>query len=480
MKPRLTDLPLDRHLAILSLAPGLTIAAFGLYFLRSAGFTLAELGGFALLTLPVLVLSSWYGRGLIRVVYTDLRALTRMASSMADGRLGVRAPAEGHGELTNLAAAMNRLQDSLVSVTGQLQHQSQALAKASEEMSIVSFDMSTNAETTSSRAAALSSSAQEVSQSVGAVAVAVEQMGSSILEISKNTTEAARIAAQAAAEAQATSGTVARLGASSDTITGVVQTIATIARQTNLLALNATIEAARAGEAGRGFAVVANEIKDLAGSTSRAISEISAILSMLKEGFGNTIETVLTSRADVDRGVSIARDAVVMLRSVPEQVHATASLSNEIVMRNEGQVKKSAEIGSTFERMSEAFDQVGGLLRSQMARDEATLEMYLAIGRSGEQVHHSAKEHAEASSEMVRGAEAVAEQFRLLGRRVAGQAVEVDRLLEAAEQALRQTEDGAQHAQSLARRLSEIVGNTTSSPPSGAGPSRPPGPVGRA
>ena len=86
MKPRLTDLPLDRHLAILSLAPGLTIAAFALYFLKSAGYSLAEMGVFVLLAVPVLALASWYGRGLIRVVYTDLRALTRMASAMADGR----------------------------------------------------------------------------------------------------------------------------------------------------------------------------------------------------------------------------------------------------------------------------------------------------------------------------------------------------------------------------------------------------------
>lgn len=238
-----------------------------------------------------------------------------------------------------------------------------------------------------------------------------------------------------------------------DEIIGVIRNLA---ERTKLLSINASIIATEAGEHGRAFAVVANEIKDLAGSTSRAIGEISAILSMLKEGFANTVETVHASREEVDRGVGIARDAVVMLRSIPEQVHSTAILSNEIVMRNEGQVKRGVEIGSTFERMAEAFDQVGELLRRQIGRDEATLEMYLAIGRSAEQVHRSAKEHAASTAEMVRAGELSTEEFRALGRRVAGQVGAVEKLLDAADQALRTTEEGARLARALSRRVSEI------------------------
>jgi methyl-accepting chemotaxis protein len=101
-----------------------------------------------------------------------------------------------------------------------------------------------------------------------------------------------------------------------DEIIGVIRNLA---ERTKLLSINASIIATEAGEHGRAFAVVASEIKDLAGSTSRAIGEISSILSTLKEGFAHTVETVHASREDVNRGVSIARDAVVMLRSVPEQ-----------------------------------------------------------------------------------------------------------------------------------------------------------------
>ncbi|MCC6348408.1 MAG: methyl-accepting chemotaxis protein [Candidatus Eisenbacteria bacterium] len=364
MKSRLTNLPLHRHLAILSLAPAASVAVFAVVFLLRAGYEAAALGVFAALCAPVLAVAAVYGRGLIRVVYADVRALTHMASAMADGRLDVRVPVEGHGEVTNLCLAMNRLNDALVSVTGQLQRQSQALARASEEMSIVSFEMSTNAENTSGGVAGLSSSAQEVSQSVGAVAVAVEQMGGSILEISKNTTEAARIAAAAAAEAHSASGTVTRLGASSDTITGVVQTIASIARQTNLLALNATIEAARAGEAGKGFAVVAHEVKELARSTSAATENVA-----------RTIESVRADTHDAVEAIERIRDTIVQIKqisssiasAVDEQLATTSEIGRSLGLAASGAIEMSDGTGQVAEAAQQS---AAGSSRTQSAAGE--------------------------------------------------------------------------------------------------------------
>ena len=66
---------------------------------------------------------------------------------------------------------------------------------------------------------------------------------------------------ESATEAAARSAT---LGAKSEQIGGIVDTITGLAEQTNLLALNAAIEAARAGEQGKGFAVVAEEVRKLA------------------------------------------------------------------------------------------------------------------------------------------------------------------------------------------------------------------------
>nr|WP_120496309.1 methyl-accepting chemotaxis protein [Kiloniella sp. EL199] len=74
---------------------------------------------------------------------------------------------------------------------------------------------------------------------------------------------------------------IAQLSIEIENVGQVAQQIDAIARQTNLLALNATIEAARAGDAGKGFAVVAGEVKQLAGQTSQATTEIGGIVQSL-------------------------------------------------------------------------------------------------------------------------------------------------------------------------------------------------------
>ncbi|MDR1384405.1 MAG: methyl-accepting chemotaxis protein [Planctomycetaceae bacterium] len=68
------------------------------------------------------------------------------------------------------------------------------------------------------------------------------------------------------------------INAGTSEITGMITTIANIARQTNLLAINASIEAARAGTHGAGFAVVAEEVRDLAKHSNDAAVRISELI----------------------------------------------------------------------------------------------------------------------------------------------------------------------------------------------------------
>lgn len=79
------------------------------------------------------------------------------------------------------------------------------------------------------------------------------------------------------------SESVSLLSSRADEVSSILTLIRGIADQTNLLALNAAIEAARAGDHGRGFSVVADEVRQLAGKTQLAITNISDIIVTMQD-----------------------------------------------------------------------------------------------------------------------------------------------------------------------------------------------------
>ena len=120
-----------------------------------------------------------------------------------------------------------------------------------------------------------------------------------------------------------TTAAIGELGAKSDQISGIVETITAIAAQTNLLALNAAIEAARAGEQGRGFAVVAEEVRKLAEESRAAAGSIAALIGAIQADTRHTIDVVedgARRTADSAATVERAREAFEAIGAAVEQM----------------------------------------------------------------------------------------------------------------------------------------------------------------
>ena len=132
----------------------------------------------------------------------------------------------------------------------------------------------------------------------------------------------------------------------------IIEVIDDIADQTNLLALNAAIEAARAGEQGRGFAVVADEVRKLAERTTKATTEIAAMIKGIQEDTGGAVASMEEGTTQVEAGTELAIQAGESLTKIVSVVNEVQSVIEQIATASDEQSATAEQISGNVANMS--------------------------------------------------------------------------------------------------------------------------------
>ena len=196
---------------------------------------------------------------------------------------------------------------------------------------------------------------------------------------------------------------VQEMGARSQQIGMIVETIEDIASQTNLLALNAAIEAARAGEHGKGFAVVADEVRKLAERSSSATKEIGNLIQGIQTTVAEAVDAMKAGENEVEKGVDSAQEAGQSLEDILRAAEAVFAQATQAA-------EATGEISVMMSELVSAVDTVSAVIEENTAATEEMAAGSSNVSRSVESIASVSEENSAAVEEVSASVEEMSAQ----------------------------------------------------------------------
>ncbi|SBT09320.1 Methyl-accepting chemotaxis sensory transducer with Cache sensor [Candidatus Accumulibacter aalborgensis] len=270
----------------------------------------------------------------------------------------------------SLMQSMARMQSHLRQLISEIDRMAGTLASRASQISVATDEIGRAAEEQANSTSATAASIEELTVSINEVAQNAQATG-------KNSNATADCAEQGRALVNAStneiekilaivarsSTQIGQLAGRSRDIGGIAGVIREIAEQTNLLALNAAIEAARAGEQGRGFAVVADEVRKLAERTSKATSEISAMVVSVQADTELAVEAMAEAGPQAALSLDKARAAGAMLETIHRQALESSERVHEVATATHEQAVVANDVARHVQNIASMTEEASATMR---------------------------------------------------------------------------------------------------------------------
>lgn len=315
-------------------------------------------------------------------------------------------------EMGQMALAFSQMKTNLRGLIEKVVNVAEQVSASSEELTASASQSATASNQVAEAVSHIAEGAEQQMGAIDATSAVVEQMSASVQQVAANANEVSMLSSKAA-DAAHTGGEavenairqmrqiekavgesaemVGTLGARSQEIGQIVDTISGIAGQTNLLALNAAIEAARAGEQGKGFAVVAEEVRKLAEQSQDAAKQIAELIGVIQQDTDQTVRSMDTGTREVKVGTEVVnaaggafREIADLITQVSGQVREISAAMQQMASGSEQIVTSVKDIDHSSKRSVEATQNVSAATEEQSASVEEIAAASQALAKMAE------------------------------------------------------------------------------------------------
>ncbi len=248
----------------------------------------------------------------------SLKKAVKISESIAEGNLNAKLNIDQKDEIGQLAAALNKMVDSLRDIVTNIKNGADRIGVASQQLSGSSQQ--------------LSQGANEQASSIEEVSSTMEEISASIQQNSDNAKETSKVSDEANNDSVKVNDHAQEAYKAMQIISQKISIINDIAMKTNILALNASVEAARAGEHGRGFAVVAGEVRKLAEQSKTAADEIISLTT---------------------KGLDLSTITGQLMNEIIPKINSTSMLVQEIAAASQEQNNGAVQVNSAIQQLND-------------------------------------------------------------------------------------------------------------------------------